>query len=206
MRLLWIQPCILHKPINHWSNSSLARFTLTFKKPFHFLIWKLRNWNINNSTPNHNLLTAANESPPPTHTSASTSPVNLCLPADSRPLFGPCPLSWGVRSLCCYFCTARSVAGQDMGGRRTGGREKGTRGRSGGEVTCSDRLGRWGEQEAPGHYFLFFLENANALSTSLVHSFLSFTDSFISHTTEGTELVMASPSFHQRFYNQLSTD
>lgn len=132
-----------------------------------------------------------------------TSPSNLCSLADSRPLFVPCPLSWGVRSLCCYFCTARSVAGQDRGWTQDRQTREGDKG-----------LEWWG-----GHLLwqvwragsirscFFFLENANTLSISFVQSFISFTYSFISHIAGGQNFWWpVSASFHQRYYNQLSRD
>lgn len=115
---------------------SLVHFPLTFNKHFCLSFWNLQSWN-NQQFCTKSQSTHRCKREPSTNThNRFTSPSNLCLLADSRPLFVSSPLSWGVGVPCCYFCITRSVAGQDIGWMW--GREKGTRGRSGGEVTCSE--------------------------------------------------------------------
>lgn len=181
---------------------SQAHFALIFKKQFHFLMWKLSKWNINNSAPNHNLLTAANESAPPTHTTVlTTSPLNLCLLADSSPLFVPCPLSWGVRSLCCYFCTAHSVAGQDRGWTQDRGTREGDKGLEwwGGHLL-------WQVWGAGSIRSLCFFRECKHFTHISCPSFHSLIPSSVTFQTGHNFWWPVSASFHQRYYNQLSRD
>lgn len=97
-------------------------------------------------------------------------------------------------------------AGQDRGWTRDrGDKRRGKGGRSGGEVTCSDRFRRCRGQEDSDHYIR---ECKWFPSISLLHSFISFTYAVLSRATEeGAELLMAgfSRTFHQR-HNQLTTN
>lgn len=66
---------------------------------------------------------------------------------------------------------------------RTGGWEKGTRLRGGHLLWQAREVWRAGSIRLL--WCCFFFENANTLSTSLVHSFISLIYSFISHIAEG---------------------